>query len=99
MVITTPVFRELKLAYPEIKITVLASKINQGVLLNNPYVDKIITNHKNHFFLDLPSLLWLRRKKFDVCFEFDHSVIRHAILRLKIINPKKIKKCQMMFVI
>ena len=90
MVITTPVFRELKLAYPDIKITVLASKINQGVLLNNPYVDKIITNHKNHFFLDLPSLLWLRRKKFDVCFEFDHSVIPHAIIRLKVIKPKKV---------
>jgi ADP-heptose:LPS heptosyltransferase len=90
MVITTPVFRELKLAYPDIQITVLASKINQGVLLNNPYVDKVITNHKNHFFFDLPSLLRLRRKKFDVCFEFDHSVIPHAIIRLKVIKPKKV---------
>ena len=90
MVITTPVFRELKLAYPDISITVLASKANQNVLLNNPYVDHIITNHKNSLFQDLPLLLKLRRQKFDACVEFDHSVVPHAILRLKIINPKKV---------
>ena len=90
MVITTPVFRELKLAYPEINITVLASKANQGVLLNNPYVDQIFTNHKHNFFSDLPTLLKLRRKQFDVCVEFEHSVIPHAILRLRMIKPRKI---------
>jgi ADP-heptose:LPS heptosyltransferase len=90
MVITTPVFRELKLAYPEINITVLASKANQCVLLNNPYVDLVITNHKNNLLKDLPTLLVLRKEKFDVCVEFDHSVIPHAILRLRIIKPRKI---------
>ena len=90
MVITTSVFRELKLAYPHIQITVLASKTNQEVLVNNPYIDEIVTNHKNHFFLNVASLLKLRKKKFDVCIEFDHSVVPHAILRLKVINPKKV---------
>ena len=90
MVITSPVFRELKLAYPDVKITVLASKVNEEVLINNPYVEQIVTNHKNNFFSDLPSLLKLRQQKFDVCIEFDHSVVPHAIIRLKIINPKKV---------
>ncbi len=90
MVITTPVFRELKLAYPDINITVLASTANQDVLTNNPYVNNIVTNHKNNLFGDLPSLLKLRKQKFDVCVEFDHSVIPHAIIRLKIIKPKKV---------
>lgn len=90
MVITTPVFRELKLAYPHIKITVLASTANQDVLTNNPYIDNIVTNHKNNLLGDLPSLLKLRKQKFDVCVEFDHSVIPHAIIRLKIIKPKKV---------
>jgi len=90
MIITTPVFRELKLVYPHISIAVLASKANQDVLLNNPYIDHIITNHKNNLLSDLPSLLHLRKQKFDVCVEFDHSVIPHAIIRLKIINPKKV---------
>ena len=90
MVITTPVFRELKLAYPEINITVLASKVNQSVLLNSPYINQVFTNHKHNFFSDLPTLLKLRRKQFDVCVEFEHSVIPHAILRLRMIKPKKI---------
>ena len=34
MIISTPVFRELKLANPNISISVLASKSNQEVLFN-----------------------------------------------------------------
>jgi ADP-heptose:LPS heptosyltransferase len=90
MIITTPVFRELKLAYPHINLTILASKVNRNVLSNNPYIDHVILNHKNNFFGDILSLLKLRYNKYDVCIEFDHSVIPHAILRLKIINPKKV---------
>jgi ADP-heptose:LPS heptosyltransferase len=90
MIITTPVFRELKRAYPNIEINVLASKSNSIVLKNNPNVDNVYLNNKHNFFADIPLLLKLRRERIDVCFEFDHSVVRHAILRLIIINPKKV---------
>jgi len=90
MVITTPVFRELKLAYPHLKITVLASIINKDVLLNNPHIENVVTTYKNNIISNLPLLLKLRKKNFDVCIEFDHSVVPHAIIRLKIIKPKKV---------
>jgi ADP-heptose:LPS heptosyltransferase len=90
MIITTPVFRELKREYPNIEINVLASKTNAIILKNNPYIDNIYHNSKNNLLLDLPALFRLRSQKIDVCFEFDHSVVRHAIIRLKIINPKKV---------
>lgn len=90
MVITSPVFRELKLIFPDLNLTVIASQTNKEVLLNNPYVDEIVINRKNNLFCDLISLIKLRLKKFDVCIEFDHSVISHAIIRLRIIKPKKI---------
>jgi len=90
MIVSTPIFRELKLAYPNISISVLASKENRDVIKNNPFIDKIYTNYKNQIFNDLPTLLHLRRKNFDVCIELEHSVIPHAIFRLRIINPKKI---------
>ena len=90
MVITTPIFRELKKSYPNIEINVLASHANHMILKNNPYIDSIYLNNKNNLFIDLPILFKLRKKKIDVCFEFDHSVVRHAIIRLKIINPKKV---------
>ena len=90
MVVTTPIFRELKVAYPNISISVLASEENKDVIRYNPYVDKIYTNYKNSILKDLPTLLKLRKKSFDVCIELEHSVIPHAIFRLKIIHPKKI---------
>ena len=90
MVITTPIFRELKRAYPNISISVLASDVNKDVIRYNPYIDKIYTNYKNSILKDLSTLLKLRKKCFDVCIELEHSVVPHTILRLKIINPKKI---------
>jgi ADP-heptose:LPS heptosyltransferase len=90
MIVTTPIFRELKQAYPNISISVLASHANKDVIKNNPYVDNIYKNYKNSIFTDLPTLLKLRKENFDVCIELEHSVIPHAILRLKIIKPKKI---------
>jgi ADP-heptose:LPS heptosyltransferase len=90
MIITTPVFRELKKSYPHIEINVLASKTNSIVIKNNPYVDNVFISKQNNFLFDLIILYRLRKKQIDVCFEFDHSVIRHAIFRLKIINPKKV---------
>jgi hypothetical protein len=54
MVVSTPIFRELKLAYPDISISVLASKENRDVIKNNPYIDKIYINYKNQIFNDLP---------------------------------------------
>jgi ADP-heptose:LPS heptosyltransferase len=90
MVVTTPIFRELKEAFPNISISVLASQSNKDVVRYNPYIDHIYTNYKNRILIDFPILLRLRKKRFDVCIELEHSVIPHAIFRLKIINPKKI---------
>jgi ADP-heptose:LPS heptosyltransferase len=90
MIITTPVFRELKQAYPGIEITVLASRTNQDVILANPYVDNIVINNKNNILGDLLLLFKLRKCRFDACIELDHSVVPHAIIRLKIINSKKV---------
>jgi len=89
MVITTPVFREIKRHNPKIIVYVLASKSNYQVIEENPNVDRIILNHKNNYFRDFFKLLKIRNK-IDVCVEFDHSVVPHAIFRLRIINPKKI---------
>jgi ADP-heptose:LPS heptosyltransferase len=89
MIIATPIFRELKSAYPEMSISVLASKANKDVIRYNPYIDKIYTNYKNSILSDLLTLIKLRKESFDVCIELDHSVIPHAIIRLKIINSKK----------
>ena len=90
MLITTPVFRSFKTNYPDTKVIVLASDLNKDILLNNPYVDKVIINHKNNLIRDIFSLIRLRMLNLDTCIEFDHSVIPHAIIRIKIIKPKAV---------
>jgi len=90
MVLTTPVFREYKKVYPNSKIYVLASKTNSEIIRFNPYIDQIFINHKHSFISDIPSLLKLRKLNIDIAVEFDHSVVPHAIMRLRIIKPKKI---------
>jgi len=94
MIITTPVFRELKKNRSDIEISVLASKTNFDVIKHNPYVDKIYINHKHNFLSDLLVLFKIRKRKIDVCVEFDHSVVPHAIFRLNIIKPKFIISVQ-----
>ena len=54
MLITTPVFRAFKLAYPHANVIVLASMANKDILINNPYIDRVIINHKNNLFYQLP---------------------------------------------
>ena len=87
MVVCTPVFRELKKACPHMQISVLASKINQDILSNNPYIDKIYIYNNNCLKL-FPVLFKLKARNFDVCFEFEAKVVTRAILITKFINPK-----------
>lgn len=88
MLLSTPVFRELKKAKPHLHISVLASNSNYYVIKNNPYIDHIYIYQPKKILSTL-QLLWnLRKKKFDVAIEFYHSVIWHAIIKLRIINPK-----------
>jgi len=88
MIVTTPLFRELKLALPFAKIVVLASQNNKDVIKFNPYVDKVIINSKRNFFSDFFYLHHLRKQVVDVCIDLDHSIIWHSLLRLKFINPR-----------
>jgi len=90
MIITTPVFREFRRAYPNSEIYVLASKTNSEIIKFNPYIDQIFINHKHSFISDLPALFKLRKLRIDIAIEFDHSVVPHAIFRLKIFIPKRI---------
>ena len=42
MVLSTPIPREIKKAYPDSSVSVLVKKYTRDIYLNNPYVDEII---------------------------------------------------------
>jgi len=87
MVIATPIFRELKENLPWVKLTVLASNVNKPIIENNPYIDEIFV-YSNKWSNLFPTLLKLRKRKFDVCFEFEAGVVSRSILITKIVKPK-----------
>ena len=87
MVIATPVFREIKKRIPNVELVVLASNINRPIIENNPYIDDIFI-YSNNWIKLFPKLIRLRKKKFDVCFEFEAGVVPRSILITKIIKPK-----------
>jgi ADP-heptose:LPS heptosyltransferase len=43
MLLAVPAFRAIKESYPEAEVTVLTGRINRDVLVNNPYVDQLLT--------------------------------------------------------
>ncbi|MBN1399127.1 MAG: glycosyltransferase family 9 protein [Bacteroidetes bacterium] len=61
MIITTPVFKALKSANPDIYIGVLASRTNAEIITNNPYVDKIHILPKQ--WIGIMKVIWNARKE------------------------------------
>lgn len=86
-VVCSPILREIKLAYPNSEIHVLASAANKDVALINPNIDKVII-YQNKWHKLLPLLLSFRKDSFEVAIELESKVVTKVILMLKIIRPK-----------
>ena len=87
MVVCSPILREIKVAYPNSILHVLASQNNKEIAKANPYVDDVIV-YKNRWNKLLPLLIKLRKLKFDFAIELEAKIITKVILMLKIIRPK-----------
>ncbi len=88
MIITTILFREIKKAYPHIKIFVLCGNSNKIILENNPYIDKIFISH-NKFLKDIFVYNKLRKYKIDLLVDFwPFGPKPMHFFKLRIINSK-----------
>ncbi len=85
MVCTTPVFREIKLKYPESDVYVLGDSINKGVLEGNPHIT-------GYLELKYLSLKKIKELEIDIAVLLNPnpSVLLHLLLSgiSKIITPK-----------
>ena len=88
MIITTILFREIKKAYPHIKIFVLCGNSNKIILENNPYIDKILISN-NKFSKDVFVYNELRKYKIDLLVDFwPFGPKPMHFLKLRIINSR-----------
>jgi len=82
MIINTLMFREIKKAYPQIKIGVVTRGANRQVIANNPYVDKIYNYSKSNG--ELKSLAnEIASEKYDLLIDFSEML---RVKQMKFIN-------------
>ncbi|MBC8257844.1 MAG: glycosyltransferase family 9 protein [SAR324 cluster bacterium] len=75
LVLTTPVFREIKRVYPDADVTLLTSSGFGSVLDNNPHIDNFIMHNRNESFSELNSLIkQLRKEKYDLIYDAHRSL-------------------------
>ncbi len=79
IVLTTPVYHNLKLSYPECKISVAVKEKFAGILEGNPYIDDLIVLKNGESIFSLVKRI--RSEKFDVFIDL-HNKLRSVILRM-----------------
>jgi ADP-heptose:LPS heptosyltransferase len=87
MVVSTCMFREIKLKYPHIKISVLCGAASREIIKNNPYVDEII-ELKRGLASNLLLFFKLGKRKFDLAADFIPFKPKPVcLLMLRLLNP------------
>jgi ADP-heptose:LPS heptosyltransferase len=84
MVVTTPFFEAIKRAFPNGKLAVLCSWINEPVIRENPHISDRPIYQGN--LKGLFELLRLRRR-YDLIVDLNHSVIWHDMLLIRLLAP------------
>jgi ADP-heptose:LPS heptosyltransferase len=87
MVLTTPLFSQLKELYPGSKLTVLASSLNKDIPLNHSSVDEVKTFKKD--LLSNILLLNSSLKKTDLWIDTKDNYSRTSEIFLKIFKPER----------
>lgn len=84
LVLSTPALRALKHAIPTSDLTVLASLSNQPILINNPYVDRVIVyNQRQGLKNKIRIMKRLRKYKFDLAIDpYPDYELRTALIAL-----------------
>ncbi len=86
MILTTPLFREIKKIYPDSFLSVLASDTNRIIAENDHNVDKVITYRKN--FLSTFQLCFSSVKNQDIWIDTKNNYSRTSSILPKIFKPK-----------
>jgi len=75
LVLTTPIYREIKRVFPDSRITVLTSIDNGLILSNNVHIDRLIVHKRKESFVQLNKLIKeLRDEKFDLIYDAHRSL-------------------------
>ncbi len=88
MIVSTPLLRELKNSYPEMRIDVAASSINADVVKECPHVGKIIIWDKKSTLNVIRAIWAIRREQYDVIFSTSNIFSFPYLMRIKLLQAK-----------
>ena len=75
LVLTSPIFRELKRVYPQAELTLLSSSGMGSVLANNPHIDHYISHSRKESVAELTDLIRkLGQEKFELIYDAHRSL-------------------------
>ncbi len=75
LVLTTPIFREMKKVFPDVHISLLTSAGDGSVLKNNPYIDHIIWHKRSETYSELKKLIIkLKKENYDLVYDAHRSL-------------------------
>ncbi|NRR30626.1 glycosyltransferase family 9 protein [Oxalobacteraceae bacterium] len=88
MIVSTPLLRELKNAYPHLQIDVAASSVNAAVIRACPHVSNILLWDAGSGIDTLKVVLGIRRRHYDVIFSTSNDITFAWLARLKLLGAK-----------
>ena len=90
MLVSTPMFRLLKQANPNLRLAVFASERNAAVIRCNPYVDRVYLRSGNPWKL-FTEILHARKEGYDVVINFVFNRTTSEGLLANIVAPRGVK--------
>ncbi len=93
MIVTTPIFRNLKKLNPNLYIAVFARPANAEIIRFNPYVDRIHILPSNWFRM-AAEIIVARKEDYDVVLQFVFNKTTSGALMANLIAPRGIKVAQ-----
>ena len=86
MIMTSPVYRNLKERFPGASIEAFVFPLDKGVMKTNPYVDEVHIHPTGFHRIDLGVIADLRKKRYDIGIQVNTSVLNNFILWM--IHPR-----------
>ena len=75
LVLTTPIFREMKRVFPDTDVSLLTSAGDGSILNNNPHIDHIIWHKRRESYNELKKLIVkLKKENFELVYDAHRSL-------------------------
>lgn len=89
MIVSLPLCKSLRTAFPDSEIIVVASAVNAPIAVTSKFIDRTLIKPQA-FFSWIKLLFSLRAECPDLAIDLNHAVTPHTIFAIRIFNPRHV---------